>query len=361
MATDLTSITKLFPHQNLKELELDTKPDHAFFKVIHKEINANAMAIHSTRGGGIHGHLALVITPADFTTLAGVAFEVPDYPGAAPDYPPNSTGPQITAIDKAFKRTMDEFLLYRSVDLSLKSMLLACMSDEYYNTLSHDTYGYANVTTLAILQHLDTTYGTLTGDDLTHNTEDFAAPLDQNKPIEALWTREKLCRNLATAGGDAITDASALRTLLNILEQSGLYEIAIRDWRNKPDADRTYANFKPHFNKAEKERLRQLKTIQTAFSLANKAMTDDSTIKTEMSTLMDEATRALPRGVYQITPTFRMGYCHTHGLTRTERHTSATCNNPAEGHNKKATLDNSMGGRMLIIAKKGDKKHPLDM
>ena len=44
------------------------------------------------------------------TTLAGVAFEVPDYPGAAPDYPPNSTGRQITAIDKEFKRTMDEVL-----------------------------------------------------------------------------------------------------------------------------------------------------------------------------------------------------------------------------------------------------------
>jgi hypothetical protein len=37
-------------------------------------------------------------------------------------------------------------------------------------------------------------------------------------------------------------------------------------------------------------------------------------------------------------------YCHTHGRTRNDNHTSPTCRNPSNGHSATATLDNRMGG-----------------
>jgi hypothetical protein len=37
-------------------------------------------------------------------------------------------------------------------------------------------------------------------------------------------------------------------------------------------------------------------------------------------------------------------YCHTHGRTRNDRHTSLNCRNPSNGHAATATLDNRMGG-----------------
>ena len=37
-------------------------------------------------------------------------------------------------------------------------------------------------------------------------------------------------------------------------------------------------------------------------------------------------------------------YCHTHGRTRRPDHTSATCQNPREGHQITATLANCQGG-----------------
>ena len=36
-------------------------------------------------------------------------------------------------------------------------------------------------------------------------------------------------------------------------------------------------------------------------------------------------------------------YCWTHGFRVSKNHTSATCKNPAEGHQKDATRDNTMG------------------
>ena len=37
-------------------------------------------------------------------------------------------------------------------------------------------------------------------------------------------------------------------------------------------------------------------------------------------------------------------YCHTHGRTRRDNHTSATCNHPADGHVTTDTLGDKKGG-----------------
>ena len=45
-----------------------------------------------------------------------------------------------------------------------------------------------------------------------------------------------------------------------------------------------------------------------------------------------------------------MYYCWTHGLGKNRKHTSATCNNKAEGHKDEATADNMMGGNNKIMS-----------
>jgi hypothetical protein len=45
-------------------------------------------------------------------------------------------------------------------------------------------------------------------------------------------------------------------------------------------------------------------------------------------------------------------YCWSHGICN---HTSATCKYPANGHSKKATLTNVMGGRLLMSKPPGYK------
>jgi hypothetical protein len=41
-------------------------------------------------------------------------------------------------------------------------------------------------------------------------------------------------------------------------------------------------------------------------------------------------------------------YCWTHGSSNNSRHTSATCMNPAEGHQAAATMDNPLGGSTRV-------------
>jgi len=40
--------------------------------------------VHSTCRGGVHGHIALMMNMADHLELAGIAFNAPVHPKAAP-------------------------------------------------------------------------------------------------------------------------------------------------------------------------------------------------------------------------------------------------------------------------------------
>ena len=82
MSSTTTSPTLTFPHAELTKII--GEPTNTSIKLLKKEIYANASAIPSTRGGGGHGHLGLVMPAASYLALAGQAFDLPTQPGVAP-------------------------------------------------------------------------------------------------------------------------------------------------------------------------------------------------------------------------------------------------------------------------------------
>ena len=49
--------------------------------VLQRELKANASSIYSNLGGATHGHLFLVIPPAQFNLLTNTPFVRPNHPG----------------------------------------------------------------------------------------------------------------------------------------------------------------------------------------------------------------------------------------------------------------------------------------
>ena len=70
-----------FPHPVLTPVT-DAPPTIVSITTLQSELYENAMAIHTTLGGGTNGHLAVVMPDAAYLTRAGVAFPPPDHPGA---------------------------------------------------------------------------------------------------------------------------------------------------------------------------------------------------------------------------------------------------------------------------------------
>ena len=64
------TLTKVHRHLNFQNL-----------KILKEEIKANATCIHSDLGGGAHGHLGLVLTPAEYANVSAVPYQQHVHPG----------------------------------------------------------------------------------------------------------------------------------------------------------------------------------------------------------------------------------------------------------------------------------------
>lgn len=147
---------------------------------------------------------------------------------------------------------------------------------------------------------LNTTYGTVTPDDLANNLEKMNATWSPTQPIEDLWNQIHKCQSYAEAY-DPISNPMAVCSAVANLTISGVFADALCDWRRKPITDQTWNNLLTHFNEVDKERHHTLTSTEAGY--ANTAQQKPQTNNP---------------------PFINMGYCWSHGLTANSNHTSKT-------------------------------------
>lgn len=339
MSTSASS-TLTFPHPTLSPIP--DKPTNATLQILQRELYANARAIHSTRGGGAHGHLTIIMPTADYLARVGQTFNTPNHPGNAPVHAAPATQAQITETNRQYAADLAEHTLYQTVTMELKKQILAAVPNRYLNILADDDMGFADVTCATMLAHLKDTYGNITREELEINRNRLSAEWNPEYPMEDLWLRIREVQRYANAGQEEITDATVLRLTLPVLENTGVFLSATERWREKDDAAWTMTNFQDHFNKADKERLRKL-TAQTAGYHGAHAATDTS----PPLTTPPNADAAAPFSMHS--DGCVMWYCWSHGLGKNRSHTSMTCQRKSPGHQDTATVDMRMGGNNTIM------------
>jgi hypothetical protein len=326
-----------FPHPELTKIQ--GKPTAITVKLLQKEVYANTRAVHCTRGGGTNGYLGIAMTDATYAIrVPGHPFIAPDHPGEQPAHALNATAAQITGVNRQYDAELDDFRQYERVREAIRQQILIAVDATYHDVLSNDDFGYADVTIVALLQHLHTQYAALTADDLEENRDKLAQAWTPDEPIENLWLRIKHIKAIASAGTEPLTDSTVLRLTLTALEKAGVYDHPIQMWRDKPDNDRTWANFVPHVERGEKERQRLLTAATAGYHGANAAVTP------EVTPIAAAATTST-RFQYN---TCQLFYCWTHGLNRNPNHDSTSCTSKSSGHKDDATLDNRKGGSARI-------------
>jgi hypothetical protein len=331
-----------FPHDVLTPLS-NQRPTVSSLEILQQELSTNAISIPSPRGNGTLGHYALVVPAATYATASGgIAFVPPVSPGAAPAHPNPATAAQITEINRQFLADKVEFATYMAAEAGLKKQLLVAVPATYTNALKDKMLGFANVTTLAIITHLMEAYGTITTDDLDNNIKNLHRDWAPTQPIEDLFEQIRACREFAQ-GKDPISEATAVRAGLMNIEKTGLFSDAIRDWRKRPDAEKTLINFTKDFRLADAERHRQL-TTKTAGYHHQAAATTSNLIPVALAAMVPSSNSA-PGQLF---------YCWTHGAGPNPDHTSSTCKFPQGGHRCEATIVNMLGGNNIIHRKRGE-------
>ena len=66
------------------------KPTYATLKTLKDQLKANATSVPTTLGGGNHGYVGLILSPATYATISPTAFIEPTYPGQHPAIPGGS-------------------------------------------------------------------------------------------------------------------------------------------------------------------------------------------------------------------------------------------------------------------------------
>jgi len=246
MATTITECTKL---------SASTAPTHSTLAILHKQLNTYAAGITSSRGGGNHGHLALVYNDAKYLALTQVAFIAPVHPGPTPI--PGATGPIITENNRLHAAALIDHKLYKDTEATIKRMILAAVPITFIGELEDNELGFATVTPQEILQHLDTNYGKVTHADLSKNKARMNQPWSADQTIKDLWTQISTAKAY-TATHNPITEADTVMAATNNLQASGLFADDRKTWRNKPLDDQNWLNLKEHFNQANTNRLQML-------------------------------------------------------------------------------------------------------
>jgi hypothetical protein len=328
------------------------KPTYISVTLLTKEVYANAKAIRSNHGGGLNGHLGVVMSAPTYYARANVAYIAPAHPGTMADQT-GATAAQIEAAKQAYRTAQTDANLHEAVNTGLKAQIVAAVNRRYIKCLEDEAFGLADVQSHTILEHLQTKYVTLTDNDLEANRNQLSAPFNPADDIETLWDRIEFIQTLATKGNEAISDKVAMNFVLAQIELTGVMTIDTQAWRKKSDNEKTMDNFQEHFEAAIKEHARQLTTASTGYHGADIAI--DLATPARQATPAEEANAAVPAAT---TDLMLMFYCWSHGLSKNPNHTGCTCTNRKDGHIEEATVTNMLGGCNYIARDRGPAHRP---
>jgi hypothetical protein len=359
--SEMTNSSFPFPHPVLTPIS--DRPTTDDVNLLKRQVLANLLAVTCDIGGGAHGHAWLGMDDASYLALAGVPPVVPVHPGDLPVWPIGTTQPLITAGNRLYDYSIQRSRTYQSVKSAVRSQILAAINPTYYNTLEDTVFGYANVEVIDLLNHLTNAYADVNASDLEKNRAQLANPWNPDEPMEKLWKRTLTIRQVATTAGDPISDTATMALTLQALKKAGVYSHAITTWKDKPAIDQTWGNFQTHFSRQDKIRRDDLTAEAAGYHGANKA----SELPSPASN--DNPVAALQLQIADLQAAFRAGvqppakpepmtdekapcssadtelwWCWSHGLSNKAGHDSARCHNIKEGHQRKATLMNRMGG-----------------
>ena len=382
-----------FPNKIIKHTGC---PDYKVLNNIKTAFKRNFATVPCTLGGGTHGYLGAVLTAAEYATatlLNTPPFVDPAFPGAAAVIPPNSTGPQITAIERQFNKALRQWTEYKNLTDAGKKFIQDGIDDMYLKGITNQNVGLAHVTIQDILSFLFQNYGNITQYDIEENDKKLKEKWDAITPIEMLFDQIEDAQDFAAAVGQPYTNNQLLTTAYNLVYATGLFFDDCKAWNRLPTNQKTMDNFKTTFQQAQRELRDQQRTAQqtgfqangiwcqptnnnenplqeTAEALANlatatasdrQALQNLTNMVKELSNQIkakdkqiDELIKAMNRNNTSGNNTKNTwwekkdcgSYCHTHGYLVGPKHNSETCRHPGPNHNCNATQQNPMGGNM---------------
>ena len=375
-------------------------PSYQTLTQLKKQLKANAQSVSCTLGNGAHGHLGLVLTPAEYAAVSTTPYEIPTFPGPF-SLPRNVDGAEAMRRECAYFEKIRLFRQVQDVNQALIRQIIAAVDKNYLDELRDETTNRITKTIPEILCYLFDNFADVNAEDVCKQ-EDTVSQYNWNiaePPMEFFKAITDL-QKMATAANVPRSQPQLISIGIQIIQRTGDFEKALLEWYEKDPNSQTWLAFKRHFTTAHKA-LRKVrgKTIkQTSYFHANQLVRELNDNITQMksdildgmsilqqdlrqdsssvSTVTHASTTTQPtqtasavagstasnedllRMIKQLqahlalqssskppptnnTKRIVTHYCWTHGACG---HPSNKCRNKKVGHQDEATFDDKMGG-----------------
>ena len=334
-------------------------------------------------------------TYTNTTTYARIASTPYVRPTAPAPLGPNNLGTaaQINENRRTYNLAVASYHQANLIEKTILNQIQEALDESVLMPLLHDDTGIIKSTIPDVFQYLFDTYGNIT-DQMIH---DERATLLQHQyvhdePVANIFSKIHKYTTLAEAHGTPETDPQLISIGKTILSNARIFADAIEKWNDKPNADKTWENFKKHFTAAQRnykkarptdtigmhqyttntanivqEVLHQLdshpiyhtNTPNTTSAHTAAAVTHQPADISALISAVNDLQHSIhptigrnshPRNNTTTRPTQNrrhqnlsknQQYCWTHGACN---HTSKICTERAQGHKEDATFSNMLGG-----------------
>ena len=241
-----------FAHPTLTPIQ--GEPDADALITLKNQLKANASSVPSNLGGGNHGHLGLVLSPAAYALVSNTAFVTPAHPGVLA-IPNGTTAAMSTVLKDQHTESMRLFREVTGVEKALKQQILKALDKEWLLAITDRNTQSLTGTVAQILEHLFETYG-FVSQAMLEKKEEALKNLDYHprQPVDLVFNAvDDLADYAEMATTGAFTQTQIIGKAYSQFNRTGLLSQAVTEWNRKPAVQKTWINFKTHFRQARKE------------------------------------------------------------------------------------------------------------
>jgi hypothetical protein len=238
-----------FQHTTLTKIS--GGPTYASLAKLERECKANGKSVSTTLSGGLQGHLGLVCSHRLQSNLPRSTLR-PSYPSRHPRFVEldSRTNRRSKATLQGQPRRVQRLQPHREDHPSEDQHPPddGCLAE-----LIDDDTGLLEGTIPHIIQSLFDTYGAITPQSLAAKKAKVEAlSYNHSRPIVTIFTAINEYASMAEAAHAAETTKQLINIGVIIVTRSTIFANDIRQWRDKPVAEKTWPLFKEHFKAAQK-------------------------------------------------------------------------------------------------------------
>jgi uncharacterized phage-associated protein len=233
--------------------KLQGEPNAESLYKLRNELKANAQAVTSSLSDGVHGHLALILSAAQYALLTDQPFVRPVHPGTL--IIPISTSNAIAIVMKgAHDEAVRLFREVQGVEKALIQQIVQAIAAPYLSSIRDRTSNSLRGTVHEILEHLQEVYGRVSPQMLEDRDNELRSMVYNTQlPIDIVFNAVEDYVDFADLANQTLTASQTIAKAYVILNKTRRFKNDITAWNRRPADEKTWESFKTHFRRAHQD------------------------------------------------------------------------------------------------------------